>query len=224
VSISAPRILVVEDEPALRGAVAGMLRQSGFVVGDFPDGADLQPLVDFAADLAVLDIMLPGMNGVAIAASLRQFRDLPVVFLTARDAVEDRLGGFAAGADDYVTKPFVLEELLARVRAVLRRTGRAGTPAVVIADLVVDEGTVRAIRGGQVLDLTPTEFRLLGFLVRNQDRVLSKTQLLTQVWGYDAYDPNLVEVHVSALRRKLEAHGPRLIHTVRGVGYRLCVP
>jgi DNA-binding response OmpR family regulator len=148
------------------------------------------------------------------------WRDLPIIFLTARDAVEDRLGGFELGADDYLVKPFALEELLARVRAVLRRTGRLGA-AIEAADIVVDEEAGLAARAGSPLELTATELRLLAYLVRQRGLVLSKHQLLTQVWGYDAYDPNVVEVHISALRRKLEAHGPRILHTVRGLGYRL---
>jgi two-component system, OmpR family, response regulator len=144
----------------------------------------------------------------------------PIVFLTARDTIEDRLGGFELGADDYLVKPFALEELLARVRAVLRRTGRLGT-AIEAGDVVVDEQAGLASRAGAPLELTATELRLLAYLVRQRGLVLSKHQLLTQVWGYDAYDPNVVEVHISALRRKLEAHGPRVLHTLRGLGYRL---
>jgi DNA-binding response OmpR family regulator len=143
------------------------------------------------------------------------------VFVTARDAVADRLAGFAAGADDYVVKPFVLAELVARLRAVLRRTGRLVSPTVEVGPLVLDEDAGRVLVGGEPVPLTATELRLLAYLVRNRGRVLSKTQILTQVWGYDEYDPNLVEAHVSALRRKLEARGPRLVHTVRGIGYRV---
>jgi DNA-binding response OmpR family regulator len=143
------------------------------------------------------------------------------VFLTARDGLDDRLAGFALGADDYLVKPFALEELLARVRAVLRRAGRESRP-LEAGDLLVDEAAALATRDGEPLPLTPTELRLLAFLMRHRGQVLSKYQLLTQVWGYDSYDPNLVEVHTSALRRKLEARGgERLIHTVRGIGYRL---
>jgi two-component system, OmpR family, response regulator len=145
---------------------------------------------------------------------------VPVIFLTARDSVEDRLLGFSLGADDYLVKPFALEELLARVRAVLRRTGRLAA-VIEAGDLIVDEQGGLATRAGGALELTPTELRLLAYLVRNRGLVLSKTQMLTQVWGYDHYDPNIVEVHVSALRRKLEAHGPRILHTVHGLGYRL---
>ena len=154
-----------------------------------------------------------------LARQLRARRDVPVLFLTARDAIADRVAGFALGADDYLVKPFALEELLARTRAVLRRTGRIGA-VVEAGDLLLDETAGGLTRNGTPVELTPTELRLLAFLMRHRGQVLSKDQLLTQVWGYDAYDRNLVEVHVSALRRKLECSGPRVIHTVRGLGYR----
>ena len=140
--------------------------------------------------------------------------------MTARDGLDDRLGGFAVGADDYLIKPYMTAELVARVGAVLRRLGRIPS-TVQVDDLVLDEAAGVAARAGQQLDLTGTEFRLLAYLVGNRGRTMSKTQILTQVWGYDSYDPNLVEVYVSALRRKVEAHGDRLIHTVRGLGYTL---
>lgn len=217
----AARILVVEDEPAIRDAVAAALRAEGLRVCERPDGADLEATVDgFLPDMAILDVMLPGpRDGFALARTLRQDSDLPILFLSARDAASARLQGFAAGADDYVVKPFVLEELLARTRALLRRSGRLQTSAVEVGDLVVDEDSGLAVRAGHRLELTSTELRLVSYLARNRGRILSKLQILTQVWGYDDYDPNLVEVHVSALRRKLEAHGPRLIATVWGQGY-----
>jgi two-component system OmpR family response regulator len=215
------RILVVEDEPAIRDAVAAALRAEGLRVCERPDGADLEAAVAaFLPDLAILDVMLPGSrDGFALGRTLRQDSDLPILFLSARDAASSRLQGFALGADDYVVKPFVLEELLARTRALLRRSGRLRTSAVEVGDLLIDEDAGVALRAGGSLELTATELRLLSYLARNRGRVLSKLQILTQVWGYDDYDPNLVEVHVSALRRKLEAHGPRLITTVRGQGY-----
>jgi DNA-binding response OmpR family regulator len=142
------------------------------------------------------------------------------MFVTACDAIDDRLRGFGLGADDYLVKPFALAELLARVRAVLQRTGRVSAP-LVAGDLLVDEQAGFAQRGGSDLGLTATELRLLAFMIRHRGAVLSKPQLLTQVWGYDAYDHNLVEVHVSALRRKLERYGPRVVETVYGLGYRL---
>jgi DNA-binding response OmpR family regulator len=142
-----------------------------------------------------------------------------VLFLTAADAVEDRLAGFSAGADDYLIKPFSMAELLARTQALLRRTGRLSSSTWQLGDLVVDDGARSVARDGVLLELTRTEYDLLAALVRHVGRVLSKTQLLTAVWGFDAYDTNLVEVHMSALRRKLEATGPRCIQTVRGAGY-----
>jgi two-component system OmpR family response regulator len=212
-------VVLVEDEEPVRKAVERALRRDGITVTAFADdpGADL--VLASVPDLAVLDVLLPSGDGFELARALRAARDLPIVFLTARDAVEDRLCGFELGADDYLVKPFALEELLARVRAVLRRTGRLGA-AIEAGEVVVDEHAGLATRAGSPLALTATELRLLAYLVRQRGLVLSKHQLLTQVWGYDAYDPNVVEVHVSALRRKLEAHGPRILETVRGLGYR----
>ncbi len=213
-------MVLVEDEEPVREAVARALGREGITVTGFSDYPDPDAILAAAPDLAVVDVMLPSGDGFELARKLRAARELPIVFLTARDAVEDRLGGFEIGADDYLVKPFALEELLARVRAVLRRTGRLGA-AIEAGDVVVDEQAGLASRAGSPLDLTATELRLLAYLVRQRGLVLSKHQLLTQVWGYDAYDPNVVEVHISALRRKLEAHGPRVLHTVRGLGYRL---
>jgi two-component system, OmpR family, response regulator len=214
-----PRVVVVEDEEPIREAVVRALRHDEFAAVGFADACDVELILAQAPDLAVLDVMLPGGDGFALARKLRARRDVPVLFLTARDAIADRVAGFALGADDYLVKPFALEELLARARAVLRRTGRIGA-VVEAGDLLLDESAGRLTRGGTPVELTPTELRLLAFLMRHRGRVLSKDQLLTQVWGYEAYDQNLVEVHVSALRRKLEASGPRVIHTVRGLGYR----
>ena len=216
----AARVLVVEDDALIRESVVAALTGAGFVVESAEDARGVPArAADFRPDLALLDVMLPGpADGFALARALRRDRDLPVIFLTARDAGADRLAGFEAGADDYVVKPFIVEELVARVRAVLRRLGRV--PAVLdLGDLRIDEQAGEALRGGAALDLTATEYRLLLFLARERGRILSKTQLLTQVWGYEDYDPNLVEVHVSALRRKLEERGPRILHTVRGFGY-----
>jgi len=217
---SAPRVLLVEDEPSIRNALVIALEGAGHQVRGEQNGRELATVVEaFRPDLAILDVMLPGPDGLHLARTLRRGSDLPILFLTARDAVGARLEGFAAGADDYVVKPFVIEEILARVQALLRRSGRLRSAVLQVDDVVVDEATGEALRGTEPLELTATEFRLLAFLVRNRGRTLSKLQILTQVWGYEAYDPNLVEVHVSVLRRKLEAHGSRVIHTVRGQGY-----
>ncbi|WIB61921.1 response regulator transcription factor [Curtobacterium sp. MCLR17_007] len=215
------RVLLVDDDDTIRVSVARSLRDEGLVVLDAPDGSDLQrDLTQFVPDLVVLDWMLPGASGIQLAARVRTSSDAAIVMLTARDEVDDRLRGFAEGADDYVVKPFAMAELVARVTAVLRRRGRI--PAVVeVGDLVLDPDAAVARRAGVTLDLTATEYRLLAFLAESRGRTMSKGQILTQVWGYDSVDPNLVEVHLSALRRKMEAHGPRLVHTVRGIGYRL---
>jgi two-component system, OmpR family, response regulator len=184
-------VVVVEDESAVREAVVRALGAEGLAVASFPDYVDAPALLAGAPDLAILDVLLPAGDGFELARALRAKRDVPVLFLTARDAVEDRLAGFDLGADDYLVKPFALEELLARVRAVLRRTGRGAAP-LTAGDLLIDEGGGAAYRDGEALALTATELRLLAYLVRHRGRVLSKHQLLTQVWGYDAYDPNVV--------------------------------
>jgi two-component system OmpR family response regulator len=216
-----PRVLVVEDDEPIRSALDVALKGERYAVLALPDGRALGRATDeFRPDLAVLDVRLAaGPNGYSMARALRGRSGLPILFLTAADAVEDRLAGFEAGADDYVLKPFSMAELLARVQALLRRTGRLASTSWQVGDLVVDDAARTVVRGGVPLELTRTEYDLLAALARDVGTVLSKTQLLTQVWGFDAYDTNLVEVHVSALRRKLEAQGPRLVHTVRGAGY-----
>ncbi len=221
--MSGARILFVEDERAIREAITFALEGDGFRVRAEPDGRALAQTVDeFRPDLAILDVMLPGgRDGFALASELRRQSDLPILFLTARDAPPARLRGFHVGGDDYVTKPVFIEELLARVRALLRRAGRLRSPVVEIGDLLLDEDAATVSRAGTPIALTATELRLLWYLARNRGRALSKLQILTQVWGYGDYDPNVIEVHISALRRKLEEHGPRLIHTVRGHGYLL---
>ena len=215
------RVLVVEDEPAIRESVVDALADAGFRASGRPDGAGLEEVLDgVRPDLVVLDVMLPGRDGFALLRVVRARSDAGIVLLTARDGLDDRLQGLDSGADDYVVKPFLTAELVARVRAVLRRRGRV-PDALAIGDLVVDDGAGVVTRRGAVVDLTATELRLLRYLADQRGRTVTKNQILTQVWGYDAYDPNLVEVHVSALRRKLEALGPRVLHTVRGLGYAL---
>ena len=216
-----PRVLVVEDETAIRTTLEMALRGEGYEVWAEPDGRRLGEVFDaFRPDLAILDVRLPvGPDGYSMARTLRQSSDLPLLFLTAADAVEDRLAGFNAGADDYLIKPFSMSEFLARAQALLRRAGRLSSSSWQIGDLVVDDGARSVSRAGVRLDLTRTEYDLLSMVAQHVGKVLSKAQLLTSVWGFDAYDANLVEVHMSALRRKLEMHGPRVIHTVRGAGY-----
>ncbi|MGM1058865.1 response regulator transcription factor [Saccharothrix sp. Mg75] len=216
---TAARVLVIEDAEAIGAAVGSALRDAGYQVQVRPDGRDLEvELSRFRPDLVVLDVMLPGRDGFTLLDVIRRTSGAGVVMLTARDGVSDRLRGLDRGADDYVVKPFVLAELVARVSAVLRRLGR--TPSTVqIGDLVVDADSAVVLRGHAPVELTATELRLLRYLAAQRGRVVGKTQILTAVWGYEDYDPNLVEVHVSALRRKLEEHGPRLLHTVRGLGY-----
>jgi two-component system, OmpR family, response regulator len=211
------RVLVVEDAEAIRAAVLAGLREAGYGTTGRVDGRTLeQDLSTFRPDLVVLDVMLPGRDGFALLDVVRRSSDAGVVMLTARDAVDDRLRGLHGGADDYVVKPFALAELVARVTAVLRRTGR--TPSVVeVGDLLIDAAAGAVVRAGVPIELTATELRLLDYLAAQRGRVVGKAQILTRVWGYTEYDPNLVEVHVSALRRKLGE--PRLVHTVRGLGY-----
>jgi two-component system, OmpR family, response regulator len=216
------RVVVIEDEQPVRDAVLAALRAERFTATAFADLPRPGDVLAVAPDLAILDVLLPSGNGFDLARRLRQQHELPIIFLTARDAVADRVAGLELGADDYLVKPFALEELMARVRAVLRRRG--AIPQVLeVEQVLVDEEHGFATRAGRELALTSTELRLLAFLMRHRGQALSKDQLLTQVWGYDAYDHNLVEVHISALRRKLESCGTgggRLIRTVRGIGYR----
>jgi two-component system OmpR family response regulator len=216
----------VDDEPAIADLVAIALRYEGFDVLTVGDGRRaLDAVEDFRPALVVLDVMLPGLDGFEVQRRLAGSGvNVPVLFLTAKDATEDRVHGLTLGGDDYVTKPFSVEELVARVRAVLRRTdGGATAPSrLVFEDLELDEDLHEVHRAGSSLDLTPTEFNLLRFFMQNPRRVLSKEQILDHVWHYDFHgDGSIVETYVSYLRKKLEEHGPRLVHTVRGVGYAL---
>jgi len=218
------RLLFIEDDEAVRNALALELRAAGYLVQAEPDGSSLEEIAEsFRPDIAILDVMLPGRSGFDLAHYLRNKSDLPILFLTAKDAVSSRLAGFSAGADDYVIKPVVVEELLARLRALLRRSGRLESEVLEVGDLILDEPARVVRRGDTTLELTPIEFQLLAFLMRNRGVVLSRLQIMSQVWGYEEHDPNLVPVHMGNLRRKLEAVGPRLIHTIRGHGYVLRV-
>jgi two-component system OmpR family response regulator len=222
------RVLVVDDEAAITDLVGLALRYEGFEVAVAATGqAAIAQAAAFAPDLVVLDVMLPDMTGLEVCARLRAGAvPLPVVFLTARDATEDKVAGLTIGGDDYVTKPFALDELVARVRAVLRRT-KPGSDAAKLefADLVIDEGAHEASRAGLALDLTVTEFSLLRYLVLNAGRVVSKAQILDHVWRYDfGGNDNVVETYISYLRKKVDRIEPPLIHTVRRVGYTLRLP
>jgi two-component system OmpR family response regulator len=229
-SVPGPRVLVVDDEPQITELVAMALRYEGFEIETAGTGRKALEAVDsFRPDLVILDVMLPDLDGFAVTERLKSARvKVPVLFLTARDAVEDKVRGLTLGGDDYVTKPFSLEELVARVRVLLRRTGgldgSAETGPIVFADIELDDETHEVRRGGTPVELTATEFRLLRYLMQNAPRVLSKAQILDHVWHYDfGGDANIVETYISHLRKKLDAHGAPVIQTVRGVGYRLKV-
>jgi two-component system, OmpR family, response regulator len=222
------RLLVVEDDPNILELLSASLRFAGFGVITASSGAEAVTLaLDERPDLVVLDVMLPDLDGFDVVRRLRAGGSLtPVVFLTARDATDDKIRGLTLGGDDYVTKPFSLEELTARIRAVLRRTaGDRESTKLVFADLELDEETREVTRGETTLSLSPTEFKLLRYLMLNAGRVLSKAQILDHVWNYDFRgDDSIVESYISYLRRKVDAGQPRLIHTLRGVGYVLRLP
>lgn len=219
-AVGTTRVLVVDDDQAIRDAVTTGLRCEGFDVRTRASGADIVSLYqEFRPHLAILDLRLPvGPDGMTLARQLRASSDVPVLFLTSAQGVNERLAAFDAGADDYLTKPFLMAELLARVRALLRRAG-VSSPRVEVGDLVVDPSLDVVTRGGRPVALTRTELLLVSALAHRQGRMVTKNQLLVQVWGADHFDENLVEVHMSSLRRKLNALGPPLIHTIRGLGY-----
>ncbi|GAA4547050.1 response regulator transcription factor [Pseudonocardia xishanensis] len=219
------RVLVVDDEATLSDLLSMALRYEGWAVRSAGDGLSaVRAAREFTPDAVVLDIMLPDLDGLEVLRRLRaEAPEVPVLFLTAKDAVEDRVAGLTAGGDDYVTKPFSLEELVARLRGLLRRAGmtaaRQGSE-LVVGDLVLDEDSHEVRRGGTDIDLTATEFELLRFLMRNPKRVLSKAQILDRVWHYDfGGQSNVVELYVSYLRKKIDVGRPPMIHTVRGAGY-----
>ncbi|MEV3931022.1 MULTISPECIES: response regulator transcription factor [unclassified Streptomyces] len=219
------RVLVVDDEAPLAELLSMALRYEGWEVRSAGDGAGaLRTARDFRPDAVVLDVMLPDMDGLAVLGRLRrELSDVPVLFLTARDSVEDRIAGLTAGGDDYVTKPFSLEEVVARLRGLIRRSGTASVRSestLVVGDLVLDEDSHEVSRGDDSIHLTATEFELLRFLMRNPRRVLSKAQILDRVWNYDfGGQANVVELYISYLRKKIDAGRTPMIHTRRGAGY-----
>jgi two-component system OmpR family response regulator len=222
------KLLVVEDDPNIVELLSASLRFAGFEVRTAMSGSDgVAAFAERRPDLVVLDVMLPDLDGFEVIRRMRQDGGrTPVVFLTARDATEDKIRGLTLGGDDYVTKPFSLEELTARIRAVLRRTnGEPVSPQLSFADLTLDEETHEVFRAGNRVQLSPTEFKLLRYLMLNPNRVLSKAQILDHVWNYDFRgDDNIVESYISYLRRKVDIVEPRLIQTLRGVGYVLRKP
>lgn len=222
-------LLVVEDDPNICELLATSLGYAGFTVHRAEGGEEaVRAVARHRPDLVVLDVMLPDFDGFEVARRIRSGSDrTPIVYLTARDALEDKVRGLTLGGDDYVTKPFSLEEVVARIRAVLRRTqGEATAPSrLAVADLELDEDSHEAWRAGEPVQLSPTEFTLLHYLMLNAGRVLSKAQILDYVWQYDfGGDAGIVETYISYLRRKVDTREPRLIHTLRGVGYVLRAP
>jgi len=217
-----PRVLVVEDDEDIAQALQRSLRLEGYEVRLAGDGeAALRTAITFQPDLVVLDLGLPKLDGIEVARRLRARDDVPILVLTARDAVDARVEGLDSGADDYLVKPFERQELLARLRALLRRRPPRGSASVVVADLSLNPDTHEVRRGDRDVELTQREFELLEYLMRNERIVVPRQRLLEEVWGYDPFaTTNTIEVFVSNLRRKLEAGGePRLLHTIRGAGY-----
>jgi two-component system, OmpR family, response regulator len=227
----AHRVLVVDDEPNIVDVIAMALRFQGFAVESAGTGAEaLAAVANFKPQLIVLDVMLPDMEGFDVAKRLGwagSSTRVPIIYLTARDATEDKIRGLTLGGDDYVTKPFSLEELIARIRSILRRSGLAEPESsrLVFEDIELDEDAHEVTRSGSEVDLTATEYRLLRYFMLNPRRVLTRAQLLEHVWEYDfGGDARVLETYVSYLRKKLDSNGPPLIHTVRGVGYALRRP
>ena len=225
------RILVVDDEPNINDLISTSLKFSGFEVRSATNGAQaLTVAEEFKPHALVLDVMMPGMNGFEVCEKLRKDGlKVGVLFLTAKDSTDDKVTGLTIGGDDYMVKPFSLEELIARVRAILRRTGDMqidiDDELIRFADLELNEATHEVRRGGNLIELSPTEFTLLRYLLINADRVVSKAQILDHVWQYDFRgDAGIVETYISYLRKKIDTYEPQLIHTVRGVGYRLRLP
>jgi two-component system, OmpR family, response regulator MprA len=217
-----PRVLVVEDDEEIAGVLQRSLRLEGYDVRISADGeAALTDARAFVPDLVVLDLGLPKLDGIEVARRLRADDDTPILMLTARDGVDARVEGLDSGADDYLVKPFDRQELLARLRALLRRRPPRGSASLVCADLQLNPDTHEVSRGDRDIELTQREFELLAFLMRNERIVIPRQRLLEEVWGYDPFaTTNTIEVFVSNLRRKLEAEGePRLLHTIRGAGY-----
>ncbi|MSX01703.1 MAG: response regulator [Actinobacteria bacterium] len=222
----AARVLIVEDDEAIAEVVQRILRIDGYTTEIARDGESaLAHASTFNPDLVVLDLGLPLLDGAEVARRLREQGDVPILVLTARDATESKVEGLDAGADDYLVKPFERDELLARLRALLRRRPPRGSASITFEDLTLNPDAYEVLRGQRRVDLTQREFELLEYLIRNQKVVISRQQLLEDIWGYDPFaDTNTIEVFVSNLRRKLEADDePRLLHTVRGVGYVLRV-
>ena len=222
---TAIRILTVDDESSLTELLSMAMRYEGWEVATAGSGIDaVKEAREMRPDAIVLDMMLPDFDGLEVMRRIRTEQpDVPVIFLTAKDALEDRIGGLTAGGDDYVTKPFSLEELIARLRGLLRRSGattvRPGSQ-LVVGDLVLDEDSHEVTRGGEEIQLTATEFELLRYLMRNPRRVLSKPQILDRVWNYDfGGQANVVELYISYLRKKIDANRTPMIHTLRGSGY-----
>lgn len=226
--MAAPNILVVEDEPNVAFVVSSALRLAGFSVAEASSGQQGLALArQQQVDLAILDVMLPDLDGFEMCEKLRASGfDLPIVFLTARDATEDRVRGLTIGGDDYLVKPFSVEELVARVHAILRRIGKASPGKIYrCGSLALDDAAHRVTRVGKQIDLSLTEYKLLRFLLRNPGRVVSREQILDHVWDYDFDgESNVVETFIHTLRKKVDTTEPKLIQTVRGVGYRMNPP